>query len=121
MLVNMVVLSLFFLGISILFSIVTEPVYISINSSGVCVCSVVSNSWQPMNCSLQGSSVHGVSQARILSGLPRPLPGDLPDPGIEPSSLTSLALAGRLFTSKPPRKPHIVDVQFSSVQSLSCV
>ena len=26
-------------------------------------------------------------------------PGDLPDPGIEPVSLTSLALAGRLFTA----------------------
>ena len=26
-------------------------------------------------------------------------PGDLPDPGIEPESLTSLALAGRFFTA----------------------
>ena len=31
------------------------------------------------------------------SGLPCPSPGDLPNPGIEPMSLTSPALAGRLF------------------------
>ena len=28
-----------------------------------------------------------------------PPPGDLPDPGIEPASLTSPALAGRFFTT----------------------
>ena len=31
--------------------------------------------------------------------LPRPLPGDLPDPGIELASLMSPALAGRFFTT----------------------
>ena len=29
------------------------------------------------------------------SGLPFPIPGDFPDPGIEPTSLMSSALAGR--------------------------
>ena len=33
------------------------------------------------------------------SGLPCPLPGNLPDPGIEPMSLTSPALTGRFFTT----------------------
>ena len=33
------------------------------------------------------------------SVLPCPSPGDLPDPGIEPMSLESPALAGRLFTT----------------------
>ena len=33
------------------------------------------------------------------SGLPCPPPDDLPDPGIEPTSLMSSALAGRFFTS----------------------
>ena len=33
------------------------------------------------------------------SGLPFPLPGDLPDPGIKPTSLMSPALAGRFFTT----------------------
>ena len=32
-------------------------------------------------------------QSRILSGLPFPSSGDLPDPGIEPASLVSPALA----------------------------
>ena len=34
------------------------------------------------------------------------LQGGLPDPGIEP---ISPALAGRVFTTKPPRKPHITE------------
>ena len=55
----------------------------------VCVCvsgSVVSNSLDSVDCSPPGSSVQGVLQARILEWLPFPLPGDLPDPGIEPGS-----------------------------------
>ena len=36
----------------------------------------------PMDCRPPGSSVHGVSQTRILEGWPLPPPGDLPDPGI---------------------------------------
>ena len=38
-------------------------------------------------------------------GLPCPPQGDLPDPGIEPASLTSPALAGGFFTTKPLGKP----------------
>ena len=52
-----------------------------------------------MDCSPPGSSVHGIFQARILSGLPCPPPGDLPNPEIEPKSLTSPALAGRFLTT----------------------
>ena len=33
------------------------------------------------------------------SGLPWPSPGDLPDPGIEPASYMSPALAGGFFTT----------------------
>ena len=40
----------------------------------------------PMDCSPPGSSVHGISQARILEWLPFPPPGDLTDLGIEPKS-----------------------------------
>ena len=58
----------------------------------------------PMNCSSPGSSVHVISQARILSGLPLPSLGDLPDPGIEPESPVSPALAGRFFTTEPPSR-----------------
>ena len=39
-----------------------------------------------MDCSPPGSSVHGIFQAGIWSGLPFSSPGDLPKPGIEPGS-----------------------------------
>ena len=38
------------------------------------------------------------SRQEYWSGLPFPIPGDLPDPGIEPTSLVSPALAGGFFT-----------------------
>ena len=41
----------------------------------------------------------GFSRQEFWSGLPFPPPGDLPDPGIEPTSLMSPALTGRFFTS----------------------
>ena len=59
----------------------------------------------PMDCTPPGSSVCGISQARYWSELPFPPPGDLPDPGIEPKSLASSALAGGFFTTAPPGKP----------------
>ena len=40
----------------------------------------------PMDCSLPGSSVHGISQARVLEWVAFPSPEDLPDPGMEPGS-----------------------------------
>ena len=51
----------------------------------------------PMDCSPPGSSVHGILQARILVWVAMPSSRDLPDPGIEPVSLTSPALAGGFF------------------------
>ena len=47
----------------------------------------------------------GFSRHEHWSGLPFPSPGDLPDPGIEP---TSPALAGRFFTTEPPGKTQDV-------------
>ena len=41
----------------------------------------------------------GFSRQEYWSGLPSSPPGDLPNPGIEPESLVSPALAGRFFTS----------------------
>ena len=41
----------------------------------------------------------GFSRQEYWSGLPCPPPGDLPDPGIKPVSLTSPALAGGFFTT----------------------
>ena len=47
----------------------------------------------------------GFSRQEYWSGLPFPPPGDLPNPGTEPMSLTSPALTGRFFTTEPPGKP----------------
>ena len=41
----------------------------------------------------------GFSKQEYWSGLPCPPPGDLPNPGIEPTSLMFPALAGRFFTT----------------------
>ena len=41
----------------------------------------------------------GFSRQEYWRGLPCPPPGDLPDPGIEPTSLMSYALAGRFFAT----------------------
>ena len=42
----------------------------------------------------------GFSRQEYWSGLPCPPAGDLPDPGIEPTSLMSPALAGRFFITR---------------------
>ena len=49
----------------------------------------------------------GFSRQEYWSGLPCPPPGDLPNPGIEPMSLISLALAGKFFTIEPQGKSTI--------------
>ena len=48
----------------------------------------------------------GFSKKEYWSRLSFPSPEDLPDPGIKPASLMSLALAGRFFTLVPPGKPY---------------
>ena len=66
--------------------------------------SVTSDSATPWTvCSPPGSSVRFPRQGYWsgLDGLPFPLPGGLPDLGIEPSSP---ALAGRFFIAAPPGK-----------------
>ena len=44
--------------------------------------------------------------------LPFPTPRDLPDPGMEPSSLASPALAGRFFTTSANWEAHIIQSTF---------
>ena len=56
-----------------------------------------------MNCTAPGFSVHGIFQARILEWVA--IPGDLPNPGIEPVPLQFRAVAGGFFTAVPPGKP----------------
>ena len=56
------------------------------------------NLCDPMDCNLPCSSVHWILQARILEWDAIPFSRYLPNPGMEPISLTSPALAGRFFT-----------------------
>ena len=52
-----------------------------------------------MDCSLPGSSVHGILQARILEWVDMlSPPGNLPDPGIKPTYPCVSCTAGRFFS-----------------------
>ena len=53
----------------------------------------------PVHCSPPGSTSLGFSRQEYWSGLPSPCPEDLPNPEIKPTSITSPALAGRVFTT----------------------
>ena len=56
----------------------------------------------PVDCSLPGSSVHGIFQARIQEWVALPFP----DPGIEPISPVSPALQADSLPAKPPGEPN---------------
>ena len=57
--------------------------------------------YNPMDCSppIGAPLSMGLSRREYWSVFPCPPPRDLPDPGIEPPSFTSPALAGGLFTT----------------------
>ena len=70
--------------------------------SSACVLSRFSHVWLCVTLStigLQTPLSMGFSRQEWWSGLPWPSPGDLSDPGIEPVSLMTPALAGELFTA----------------------
>ena len=62
-----------------------------------------------MDCSLPGSSVHRIFQARVLNGLP------FPSPGIEPGSP---ALQTDDLPSEPPGKPYHLKVDLEKKPDL---
>ena len=119
---------------------VNVPIYsISITSSRVichsfltglpnmCLCAKLLQSCptlcNPMDCSLPGSCVHGILQARIQEWVAMfSSRGSLPDPGIKPKSLLSLALAGGFFTWEsgelPPPKYTYAYIQIISVSKM---
>ena len=71
----------------------------------VCVCVCVFSCVQlfviPGTVALQAPLSMGFPKQEYWSELPFPSPVDLPDPGIEPVSLVSPALAGIFFTTVP--------------------
>ena len=77
-------------------------------------CSVLSNSLWPHGLQLTSLLCPlGFSRQEYWSGLPCPPPRNLPDPEMEPTSLTSSALAGRFFIASatweaPYRNPLVV-------------
>ena len=75
----------------------------------ICLC-VLSHVWifaTPGTVAHQASLSMGFSQQEYWKGLPFPSPEDLLDPGIEPVSFASPALAGRFFTTMPPGSSYI--------------
>ena len=72
---------------------------IAIISRHVLSRSVVPDSLRPHGLELAGIRYLEVSRQEYWSGLLLPTPGDLPDPGMEPESLISPALASRFFTT----------------------
>ena len=54
---------------------------------------------------LQAPLSMGFSSQEYWSGLLCPLPGNLPDPGIEPTSPVSPALQADSLPTEPPGKP----------------
>ena len=72
----------------------------------LCVCTqsylTLATSWP---VALQAPLSMVLSRQECWSGLPCTPPGDLPDPGIEPTSLVSPALTDGFFTTASPGKP----------------
>ena len=69
--------------------------------------SVVSDSETPWTH--QAPLSMGLTKQEYWNGLPFPTPGDLPDPGMEPLSLMSPALASGFFITAPPGEPQYHD------------
>ena len=59
----------------------------------------------PWTVARQAPLSMGFPRQEYWSSLPFPTPWDLPNPGIEPESSESPALAGRFFITEPPGKP----------------
>ena len=81
----------------------------------MCVCACILSRFScvrlfvtPWTIAHQAPLSMGILQARILSGLPCPPPGDLPHPGIEPTSLMSPAWADGFFTTSATWEPQKV-------------
>ena len=67
-----------------------------------CVLSHIQLCASPWTIAHQAPLSLGFSRQEYQSGLPFPIPGDLPNPGIESVSLASPALADRFFITAPP-------------------
>ena len=100
---------------NILFSVSLDLSTSSVPRTCVCVCvcacvceRALSHVWEfatLLTVACQAPMCIGFSRQGYWSELPFPLPGDRPDTGIKPLSLTSPALAGGFITTAAPGKP----------------
>jgi len=72
----------------------------------------------PWSLALQAPQSMGFSRQEYWNELPFPSPRDLPDPGIKPASLASLALAGRFFTTNATWEAPILEWGVASLRGL---
>ena len=87
-------------------------------------CVVLSCVWLsviPWTKASQAPLSMGFPRQEFWSRLPFPSPGDLPDPGIEPASLSSPALGARFFISCTTWKTPTCQSNHVSLICLSCV
>ena len=75
------------------------------------VTSVIFDSYNTMDYSPPGSSLHGILQAKYWRGLPFPPPGDFPNPRIERVSCVSPALQADSLPTEQPSKRWNVPMQ----------
>ena len=71
-----------------------------------------------MDCSLPGSSLHRIPQAKVLEWVAISFSRDLPDPGIEPGSP---AFQADTLTSEPPGKPSVTETIAIRIGSGVCI
>ena len=84
-----------------------NPVFQLLVHGGGCVLSRVRLFVIPWNVARQAPLSMEFSRQEHWIGLPFPLPGDLPNPGIEPMSPVSPLLADRFFTSLASRQAPV--------------
>ena len=100
------------LSVEQFFSVLKSPINcraLSIPGTHACVLSRVQRFGTLWTAAHQAPLSMEFSRQKYWSGLPFPTPWDLPDPGLEPGSLVSPALAGRFFTAAPPGKLNTSD------------
>ena len=84
--------------------------YLPLTRAYVCVCCSVWPFVIPWAVARQVPLSMGFSRQKCWSRLPFCTPGNLSNPGIEPASLASPALAGGFFAAEPPGKAIMVSV-----------
>ena len=91
-------------SVALVFAVQQSEMVIYTRKCALCCSAAAAKSLQcvrlcvtPETAAHQAPPSLGFSRQEHWSGLPFPSPGDLPDPGIEPESLMSRALAGRFL------------------------